>query len=136
MGEIAEMMLDGTLCECCGEYIGYDDGYPQYCSDDCAEGRGATHHQERSNQSDCKKLREKNRKKRRAQKKLDILKSQDHTGWGTHTEYHWYKTVCGLKLDFWPSGKKAMFNGVVYKNVEDIDELVKAIKENFMKEPK
>ena len=24
MGEIAEMMLDGTLCECCGAYI--DDG--------------------------------------------------------------------------------------------------------------
>ncbi len=40
MGEIAEMMLDGTLCEGCGEYIGSDAGYPQYCSDECAAGRG------------------------------------------------------------------------------------------------
>lgn len=31
MGEIADMMLDGTLCEGCGEYLGGDDGFPQYC---------------------------------------------------------------------------------------------------------
>ena len=41
MGEIADMMLDGTLCEGCGEYIGSDAGYPQYCSDECAADRGA-----------------------------------------------------------------------------------------------
>jgi hypothetical protein len=40
MGEIAEAMLDGTMCECCGEYIGSDAGYPQYCSDQCAHNRG------------------------------------------------------------------------------------------------
>jgi hypothetical protein len=41
MGEIADMMLDGTLCEGCGEYI--DDevpGYPRYCSAKCAGDRG------------------------------------------------------------------------------------------------
>ena len=42
MGEIAEMMLDGTLCEGCGEYIGADSGYPQYCSAECARSRGAS----------------------------------------------------------------------------------------------
>jgi hypothetical protein len=42
MGEIAEMMLDGTLCEGCGEYIGDGDGYPQYCAA-CAGGRGGAH---------------------------------------------------------------------------------------------
>lgn len=36
MGEIAEMMLDGTLCEGCGEYLGEDLGYPGYCNA-CAE---------------------------------------------------------------------------------------------------
>ena len=38
MGEIADMMLDGTLCEGCGEYID-DEGYgvPRYCSDECAK---------------------------------------------------------------------------------------------------
>ena len=40
MGEIAEMMLDGTLCEGCGEYIGADACYPQYCSPECAADRG------------------------------------------------------------------------------------------------
>ncbi|MBV8273558.1 MAG: hypothetical protein JO067_14925 [Cupriavidus sp.] len=35
MGEIAEMMLDGTLCEGCGVYLdGEGDGYPRRC-DDC-----------------------------------------------------------------------------------------------------
>ncbi|WP_454734268.1 hypothetical protein [Cupriavidus pauculus] len=34
MGEIAEMMLDGTLCEGCGMYIDGDaDGYPRRCED-------------------------------------------------------------------------------------------------------
>lgn len=43
MGEIAEMMLDGTLCECCGGYIDDDGahGIPRYCSPQCAKDRGA-----------------------------------------------------------------------------------------------
>jgi hypothetical protein len=38
MGEIADMMLDGTMCACCGEWLndGEDgDGFPMYC-DGCA----------------------------------------------------------------------------------------------------
>lgn len=31
MGEIAEMMLDGTLCERCGCFIGEAVGYPREC---------------------------------------------------------------------------------------------------------
>lgn len=43
MGEIADMMLDGTLCEGCGEYIGDGaPGYPRYCSAACARGRGVS----------------------------------------------------------------------------------------------
>lgn len=39
MGEIAEMMLDGTLCEGCGEYLeGEGMGFPRYCSG-CARDR-------------------------------------------------------------------------------------------------
>ena len=40
MGEIADMMLDGTLCEWCGEYIddGGDAGYPRLCGA-CAEDK-------------------------------------------------------------------------------------------------
>lgn len=32
MGEYAEMMLDGTCCACCGEYLGTDAGFPVYCA--------------------------------------------------------------------------------------------------------
>lgn len=33
MGEIAEMMLDGTLCSGCGEYLEKKpEGFPDYCS--------------------------------------------------------------------------------------------------------
>ena len=33
MGEAAEMMLDGTCCEGCGEFMDGDaPGYPRYCS--------------------------------------------------------------------------------------------------------
>lgn len=38
MGEVAEMMLDGTLCQCCGIYLDDDEtdeepgnGYPITC---------------------------------------------------------------------------------------------------------
>ena len=38
MGEIAEMMLDGTLCEGCGVYLPGDaDGYPRRCKHCAAE---------------------------------------------------------------------------------------------------
>jgi hypothetical protein len=32
MGEIADMMLDGVLCETCGEYIGDEVGFPRRCA--------------------------------------------------------------------------------------------------------
>lgn len=40
MGEISEMMLDGTLCEGCGEYLGKLEGFPQLCAS-CAKERKA-----------------------------------------------------------------------------------------------
>lgn len=33
MGEIADMMLEGFLCECCGTMIdGEEPGYPRLCA--------------------------------------------------------------------------------------------------------
>lgn len=31
MGEISEMMLDGTLCESCGVFIDEGEGFPRRC---------------------------------------------------------------------------------------------------------
>lgn len=42
MGEIAEMMLDGILCEHCGALIdGEGTSYPRYCCEECAREAGA-----------------------------------------------------------------------------------------------
>lgn len=43
MGEYAEMMLDGTCCASCGEFMGHfgePDGFPGYCSPQCASDAG------------------------------------------------------------------------------------------------
>lgn len=37
MGDTADLMIEGVLCECCGEYIGDAVGYPRKCSDCAAE---------------------------------------------------------------------------------------------------
>lgn len=45
MGEIADAMLDGTLCVACGAYIeGEGDGIPRYCSPQCAMDQGAEYY--------------------------------------------------------------------------------------------
>jgi len=45
MGDIADMMLEGILCEGCGEFIDEDgdEGVPRYCSEVCAASRGMTY---------------------------------------------------------------------------------------------
>jgi hypothetical protein len=43
MGDIAEMMLDGTLCEGCGVYLAGDaPGHPRRCRD-CRNTEGQPH---------------------------------------------------------------------------------------------
>jgi len=37
MGDIADMMLEGCMCQSCGEYLGDGDGYPVFCAN-CGEG--------------------------------------------------------------------------------------------------
>lgn len=47
MGEIAEMMLEGAMCQFCGEYLGGGDGFPQSCY-------SCTHEQKRNEK--CEKI--------------------------------------------------------------------------------
>jgi len=39
MGDVAEMILDGVLCESCGEFIGEAVGHPRDCNG-CREAMG------------------------------------------------------------------------------------------------
>jgi hypothetical protein len=42
MGEYADMIIEGLLCQGCHELIdGGESGHPRYCSDKCAEEDGA-----------------------------------------------------------------------------------------------
>jgi hypothetical protein len=46
MGDIAEMMLGGILCEMCGSALDCDEcsemDIPMYCSEECANDRGGS----------------------------------------------------------------------------------------------
>jgi len=37
MGEITDMILDGDLCQVCGEYMEDSDGFPQTCASCASE---------------------------------------------------------------------------------------------------
>lgn len=52
MGEIADMMLEGTLCEICGAYIpeGEPDGFPRKCID-CKPRKKNKKKKEKKNES-------------------------------------------------------------------------------------
>lgn len=42
MGEIADSMISGESCEMCGVFLeGEAEGFPRYCSKECADDRGA-----------------------------------------------------------------------------------------------
>ncbi len=41
--------------------------------------------------------------------------SLDDGQWTKHTEFHWSRTVCGKRLDYWPSRKKFQYNGKVMR---------------------
>lgn len=46
MGEIADAMINGEMCEACGVPLGGESyGIPRYCSTECADDRGADHSQ-------------------------------------------------------------------------------------------
>jgi Zn finger protein HypA/HybF involved in hydrogenase expression len=58
MGDLADMMLDGTLCEGCGVYLGDAVGYPRRCKP-CRKDqrtdavRTATHIHHRATKTEC-----------------------------------------------------------------------------------
>ncbi|GKV66728.1 hypothetical protein NCCP2331_28810 [Sporosarcina sp. NCCP-2331] len=51
MGEYAEMILDGSCCDRCGEFLGSPSGYPGMCQD-CHHEWSATETEKLSNQEE------------------------------------------------------------------------------------
>jgi hypothetical protein len=39
------------------------------------------------------------------------LAAADPDGWTQHTPYHWSRTLCGDRLDYWPSTNRFRWRG-------------------------
>lgn len=50
MGEVSEMMLDGTLCQECGIFVGEPEGFPRKCPG-CTSRRAKAAHVKRAKQT-------------------------------------------------------------------------------------
>jgi hypothetical protein len=106
MGEISEMMLDGTLCQGCGVALSdadSSDGVPAFCFH-CDPSTDWSAHR------DEMKL-----------KKADRLRRFDHTGWQALTEYHFRMMVGNVRFDYWPSTAKVEWRGKIYHGVDPED---------------
>ena len=51
MGEIADMMLEGQMCQGCGEILGQGDGYPVFCKS-CQRGMDIDAHGDKQTTKD------------------------------------------------------------------------------------
>lgn len=71
--------------------------------------------------------RKKRQQKRRRERKRAALAAENVNPWNQHTPYHWWRTVKGQKVDFWPSTRKAMWQGKVYTQVIDVEEFIKQV---------
>lgn len=92
MGDIADMMLDGTLCEGCGEFLNEDPpGFPSYC-EGCAP---AAHAEEK------KDKRASNREKSSA-----ILAAKGICYKANNNGAHLVVTHGDMTVDFWPGTGK------------------------------
>lgn len=106
MGDVADMMLDGTLCESCGVYVGNPVGHPRRC-DDCGGG------------VDWLALREAKRAAKAG--RLDQFKARVATDptWQVLSDNHFRKVVDGAnRFDYWPSTMKVLWRGKTYHGVE------------------
>ncbi len=102
VGEIAEMMLSGQMCQRCGEYLGDGDGYPVSCCEGSDQHRRMT---------PAKRARRKRNKNRRAQKRRDALAAADLNGWTQLSPHHFRKVVGANRVEWWPSTGKYCLNG-------------------------
>lgn len=80
-----------------------------------------------------REMREERQKLKRAKREARLAEA-DTTGWGQHTEYHFYLYVDGefrRKVDWWPNANKWQYKGQMYRGgcpkwlKEKIDEAIK-----------
>jgi hypothetical protein len=106
MGEIADMMLEGVLCETCGVYLdGEAPGHPRYCED----------HQE----IDYAAIREAKRVEKSARLSTFRTQIEGDPTWQALSDNHFRKTVDGNnRFDYWPSTMKVSWRAKIFHGVE------------------
>ena len=128
MGEIAEMMLGGTCCQMCGEFLHEDDpvGYPVTCG-----GGGGDELPPRGDGSG-KKRRKKRQRQRQRQKRRDRVADElKENGdlWWFLSDHHWRRIVEDENLDYWPSTGCFLYKETIHKG----EDVYKFIEEKAMK---
>ena len=109
MGEVADMLIDGILCEGCGEYIGSAVGYPRRCSGCGGGGYDTT-------PADWK-IKE--------GEKIEQLRSKGYTV-QKFTDFHFR---INNKIDVWPSVGKYWVKGTKVKGrYYDLNSLLEKLK--------
>lgn len=121
MGEAAEMLLDGTCCAGCGEYMHSEgDGIPRYCS---ACGGGPEKGEIKARRRGRKRERNKRRRAKIRQARKEALNAADTTGWEKKSDYHFQCTRGADRIDWWPSTGKWCINDTPQN--KPIDEFLK-----------
>lgn len=117
MGEAAEMMLDGTVCGTCGEFIDDSggDGFPRYCSTSCNPGDGRNQSRPGVYKSAKHKARQDRRKKRRKEANAERMLSVDRIVWKELSPTHFRQIINGKAIDWWPGTGTWQYDGKVYR---------------------
>lgn len=137
MGEIAEMLLDGTLCEGCGVALESEpQGFPNYCSKQCAKDRGADWYDDDDDMGEMWREHKKARSRKKSQNVVDSLAILEENGidYVCLSEHSRHYRIGNW--DFWPStGKFYNFRtGEKGRGVFNLLEILKQKKVEY-KEP-
>lgn len=119
MGDIADMVLDGTLCQECGEYVGDDIGYPRSCAGCSGDNNFITSKQEA-----------KERKKERLEEFPKRFNSKQWKEWKQLSPYHFRQIIHGKNLDYWPTTTRTQYDGKTqFLNSMYLKQFIKQLKQ-------
>lgn len=98
MGEHADDILEGRVCQHCGEWFHDDEepGHPR----SCCEGA--------STRSERNRRKRQNYKRNRAARLISAVEQGLTVGWIRHSDHHFSRDVNGTRVDWWPASNKYM----------------------------
>lgn len=62
------------------------------------------------------------------QHRAEMLAAADTEGWTRHTEWHFSRTFAGKRMDWWPSGGKARYDGKMVYGHARVNALIDKLK--------